>query len=103
MVDYLQRFNQHVGLMQRLREAIDAEKQGKLMGLQYGDIPVAGGLLHLPATALNTVGLGLEAAGTAGKAIAGIAEIPAVYGQAALGSQDQPITPYMQQLADRGL
>ena len=94
--------NEHLGLLQRLQEAVEAEKQGKVLGLEYGDIPVLGGLLRPAGAALNTAGLGLEALGTAGSAIAGTAAIPAIYGQAALG-QDNELTRYSQGIADRGL
>jgi len=98
----MQSFMDYLGLAERLRQAKEAEQQGQWNGIQYGDIPVLGGALHPLATTANAVGLGLEGAGTAAKAIAGIAAIPAVYAQTK-GSRDNPLTAYSQQIADRGL
>lgn len=83
---------QSIGAIQRFDEAIKAEKEGRWAGKQYGNIPVLGGLLHPLATSANALGLGLEAAGTTGKAIAGEAAIPFVAGEARFGAgstQDQ--------------
>lgn len=98
----MQSFMDYLGLAERLRQAKEAEQQGQWNGIRYGDIPVLGGALHPLATTANAVGLGLEGAGTAAKAIAGIAAIPAVYAQTK-GSRDNPLTAYSQQIADRGL
>ena len=111
MVDYLRRMNEHVGLLQRLQEAKRAEEEGRVLGLEYGDVPVLGGLLRPVGAMANTAGLGLEALGTAGSAIAGTAAIPAIYAQAAMGGKspvnqvgdEQTLTQFAQGMADRGI